>query len=127
MNTRKKDRLGYKILQETGRNVVIPGRENLVIKMVEQEVLEELEIVEGISHSLNVYALDELSTKDELSEALGIMSGLSQNYRHFHVELKSKLDDTNNERYSKYNVIVNKLIAFIKSAKNMENYKEGAG
>ena len=96
MNTRKKDRLDYKILQETGRKVVIPRRENVVMKMVEQEVLEQLKIVEDVSHSLNVYALDELSTEDELSDALGIMSGLSQNYRHIHVELKSKLGDAYN-------------------------------
>ena len=87
--------------------------------MVEQEVLEELKIVEDVSHSLNVYALDELITEDEINEALGIMSGLCQKYRHIHVELKSKVGDVYNERYPKYNVTVNKLIAFIKSAKNM--------
>ena len=83
-----------------------------------QVVLEELKIVEDISHSLDLYKLDELLTEEETNEAVGILSGLSKDYRHVHVELKTTLGDDYVGKYPKYDVMSGKMNTYIKSAKS---------
>ena len=127
MITRRIDRFDYKIFHETGEKVLLPGRENSNLKMAEKEAVESLKIEGDINHSLSIYVLEDLYTEDEVDEGIRVISSLCQEYRHIHVELRTKLGETYKEQYPKYDEIVGGLIKFIKSAKSkLRNLRESA-
>ena len=125
MSSRDKPRLDYKILNETGRRVFKSIDGDIVNKnMAEEnldknkvEILNELKICEDIRHSLDIYEINDLDTEDEINEGLVIISDLSQNYRHAHVVLKSKLDDAYKNHYPDYDDTLANLTNFIKNAR----------
>ena len=87
MNTRKKDRLDYKIFHETGRKVVIL-REKMSSESKmdnspapDPEVMSEMKIRGDIKHALEIYALEDLLSWDEIREGLGVISELAQQFR----------------------------------------------
>ena len=65
---------------------------------------------------LNIYVIEELETADDISEGIDVMSTLSQNYRHLHVELNNKLGNNYVEQFPNYNEHLTTLTNYIKSA-----------
>ena len=123
MNTRKKDRLDYKIFHETGRKVVIL-REKMSSESKmdnspapDPEVMSEMKIRGDIKHALEIYAIEDLLSWDEISEGLGVISELAQQFRHVHVDLRVKLGQEYESQYPSYDEIINNLTLFVKSAK----------
>ena len=58
--------------------------------MADSLILNEL-LRKDLRHSLEIYALEGLECKDEIHEGVDIITELIRNYRHSHMELKSKL------------------------------------
>ena len=82
-----------------------------------QVALEVFNIIEDISHILPFYDLDSLFTEEEIKEAIGIISGLGQSFRHIHDEFSIILWDNYVAKYPKNDSTPDKLTDFIKSAK----------
>ena len=117
MISRKKDRIDYKVYHETGKKVLVEGKGTGSKMSSAQIEIEELKIVEDISHNLALYKLEDLCTEEEIKEAVDVISELGQSYRHVHVELKSVLGETYEDKYKKYEDISSKLFLWTKSAK----------
>ena len=115
MNTRKGDRIDYKIYHRTGRKVLMEGGQSKMDSS--QIILRELKVVEDIDHNLSVYNLCELLFEDEIKEAIDEMSTLSKVYRHIHVDLKNHFPEEYVKKYPKYGEISEMLISYVKSAK----------
>ena len=117
MFTRNKDRIDYKIFHETGRKVVISGGKISKNKMATDEKIVEMKIVADIKYTLGVYTLEDLISGDDIEEGLTVISGLGQQFRHIHVELKNKLGNDYETQYPEYNKTLEDLAEFRKSAK----------
>ena len=84
--------------------------------MENQEILSDLKLMDDTKLSLNIYVIEELETADDISEGIDVMSTLSQNYRHLHVELNNKLGNNYVEQFPNYNEHLTTLTNYIKSA-----------
>ena len=113
MKVRSKDRLDYKILNETGREVLKEGGK---AEMGSKEI-EELKILEDINHTLNLYDLNDLGTEDEVNEGVVLVSNLSKTYRHLLVEIKISNEEIYDKNLLKYRVHCDKMDNYIKNAR----------
>ena len=87
--------------------------------------VDEKVIVEDIEHSLDLYDLNELSTENEVVEAVSIISELSSRYRHLHVQLS--LAEGYEELYPEYGATVGKMNKYIRDARTkIRNLKVGS-
>ena len=109
MITRKEDSFDYKVYHESGRKVLLGGKDIKSEMDSSQVVLEKLKIKENVSHSFSFYGLDGLFTEEEINEAIRIMSGVGQSIRHIHVELRTMLGDNYAAKYPKYGSTSEKL------------------
>ena len=117
MITRVKNRLDYEILHRTGRKVVIAGGRNLETSMDVLEV-NELKICGDVKHAFDTYVLDELLSEDEINESVWAMADLSQQFRHIHIELRSKFGEEYDAKYPGYDAFLARVTNFIKSLKS---------
>ena len=44
--------------------------------------------------SLHTFVIDELVSEEEITEGLQVIAGLSQQFRHIHVDLRNELGDS---------------------------------
>ena len=71
MSFRSKLRIDYAVLQNTGIKVIkYSDREILTEGMANLLILNELNLREDLRHSLEIYVLDGLESKDEISEGV---------------------------------------------------------
>jgi hypothetical protein len=61
--------------------------------------------------------LDDLSSEEELSEGIGVISKLGQCYRHMYVELKAHLKDNHGVSYPKHEEILNRINTYLVDAR----------
>ena len=113
MKVRSKDRLDYKILNETGRKVLKEARG---VEMGSKEI--ELKILEDINHTLNLYDLNEVRTENEINEGVAMVSELSKIYRHLLVEIKISDEEFYEKNFLKYRAPCDMLDNYIKNARN---------
>ena len=62
--------------------------------------------------------LDELLSEDEINESVWAMVDLSQQFRHIHIELRSKFGEEYDAKYPGYDVFLARVTNFIKSLKS---------
>ena len=113
MTSRSKRRLDYSVLHRTGEKV---DKEEGEGKMGDLE-LQELQMVGGIIHNLELYDLEDLVTEREISEGVSALSELGKSYRHLHVELKSQLGADYEDKYPQYGKIHESIKSYFKAAK----------
>ena len=113
MNLRKTTRFDYSVFQSTGEKI---PKISETEKMDEFRV-KELKIRNDVAYTLDVYDLEDLETIDEVNEALNAMAGLSQEFRHVHVELKNLLDDKYPAEYPNAEKYLDSLSDFVKNAR----------
>ena len=78
-----------------------------------------MQICEDIAESLNIYALDDLETESEISEAIEQVNELGRQFRHVHVELKEEMGERDHgEAYVKYAETCEAIRTFVKSARS---------
>ena len=114
MNTRSKDRFDYKIYHESGVKVPVASGKTMDPNQVP---LEELKIVDDLDHNLALYKVEDLSSEEELSEGIGVISKLGQCYRHVHVELKAHLKENHGVSYPKYDQKLKMITTYLKDAR----------
>ena len=114
MNTRKKDRFDYKVYHESGVKAPVASGKTMDPNQVP---LEELKIVDDLDHNLALYSVADLSSEEELSEGIGVISKLGQYYRHVHVELKAHLKENHGVSYPKYDQKLKEINTYLKSAR----------
>ena len=112
MRLRNKPRLDYEVLHRTGEIV----EKSVVEKMDESEVLSEMKMRGDLNHSLEFFEIDELETEDEIQDGIDTVSKLSTDYRHLHIELKSKLKEEYGVKYTGVSDIFAKSTTFLKTA-----------
>ena len=116
MTSRSKARICYRTYHSTGEKVFLPeSGANMDLNNV---VVEECKVMEDINHSLALYGLSELFSEEEVKEAYGELLQLSQKYRHVHVELKALLGNEYGEKYPLYQNTYDRLMAYVKEAKD---------
>ena len=65
--------------------------------------IREMQICEDLSEGFALFLLDDLDTKEEISEGISHISELGMKYRHVHVELKNNMDERAHKlAYQKY-------------------------
>ena len=61
--------------------------------MATAEEIAELKIKEDISHTLKIYALDELETEEEILEGVEYVNDLCTKFRHKRCDLKNSIEN----------------------------------
>lgn len=89
MLTRNQSRLKYDVFHNTGRKVYKQDEEK--VSMTTNNELEERKIRENVSHTKQVYPIDELDSESEVREFIRSMDELGQRFRHVHLELRDEL------------------------------------
>ena len=82
-----------------------------------KEVIE-LKINEDIKHSVHNFVINELVSQEEINEGLQVTAGLSQQFRHVHVDLRNELGDNYEGKYPEYDKILGKMRDFTKSLRS---------
>ncbi len=81
---------------------------------MEDLTFKELTIVDDIDHNLALYDINELSSEEEIKEAIKIISELFKDYRHVHLKLNQLLDKKYDENYPKFLTTHTKVNAYLK-------------
>ena len=61
--------------------------------------VSEKQLRDDINENLNLYALQDLDTADDVLEGLDLITDLSKNFRHLHVELEESLAEQYQVQY----------------------------
>ena len=82
--------------------------------MADELILREKRLREDILHSMELYAIEDSATAEELDEGIAQISILAKDFRSVHVDLQEALQGTYNEKYSDYKTKLDRLTNFVK-------------
>ena len=83
----------------------------------EKSILE-LQVVEDLTESFLIFDLEDLETKQELTEGMEQISELGKKFRHVHVELKNLMGETEYaEKYPNYDKKCSDVREYIKNVR----------
>ena len=117
MNSREKDRLNYQIYHESGKKVPKLVEEEHSTEMEGEDVLSEKQLREDIDHALEIYAIEDCVTVDEINEGVTEILRLGKEFRHIHVRLKIVLQRDYETHYPDYKANLLKIIGYVKESR----------
>ena len=83
-----------------------------------EKTVGELIVAEDLSESFLIFNLDELETKQDLTEGMEQISDLGKKFRHMHVELKNLMGETEHaEKYPDYDKKCSDVREYIKNVR----------
>ena len=85
--------------------------------MADELILREKRLREDILHSMELYAIEDSATAEELDEGISQISVLAKEFRSVHVGLQEALQGTYNEKYSDYKTKLDRLTNFVKKSR----------
>ena len=117
MNLREGEQIDYAVYHKTGQKVpkIITGEPEA--KMADKIILREERVREDIHHSLELYAIEDSATPEELDEGIAQISLLAKDFRSVHVELQEILQGSYNEQYADYKTKLDRLTDFVKRSR----------
>ena len=97
MNLREGEQIDYAVYHKTGQKVlkIVTGEPEA--KMADEIILRERRVREDIHHSLELYAIEDSATPEELDEGIAQLSLLAKDFRSVHVELQDILQGSYDE------------------------------
>ena len=125
MNLREKERFDYAVYNDSGRNIPKPFSDEHTAEMADETVKREKRLVEDIIHSLQIYAIDDCITVDELDEGAAQISALAKDFRAVHVDLREVFEHTYDEKYPDYQKSLNTMTNFIKNSRRKKTVIAG--
>ena len=117
MNLRDKERFDYATYDKKGLKVPKVVTEEHEVKMADDLIRKEKGLREDLAHTLDIYAIADAVTTDELDEGIAEISLLAKEFRSVHVDLKEILQDSYPEKYPNYKENLNTLTDFIKESR----------
>ena len=125
MNLRKKERIDYAIYHNTGLKVPKEVTVEHTVEMADELIRREKGLREDLVHTLDIYAIADAVTVDELNEGIEQISLLAKNFRSVHVDLREVLEDSYEEKYPDYQRHLDILTDFIKESRKRKRILQG--
>ena len=117
MNLRDKERFDYATYDKKGLKVPKVVTEEYAVKMADDLIRKEKGLREDLAHTLDIYAIADAVTTDELDEGIAQISLLAKEFRSVHVDLREVLQDSYCDKYPGYQKNLNTLTDFIKESR----------
>ena len=117
MNLREGERIDYAVYHRTGQKIPKIITREPEARMADELILREKRLREDILHSMELYAIEDSATAEELDEGIAQISILAKDFRSVHVDLQEALQGTYNEKYSDYKTKLDRLTNFVKKSR----------
>ena len=88
MNLRDKERFDYATYHKKGLKVPKVVTEEYAVKMADDLIRKEKGLREDLAHTLDIYAIADAVTTDELDEGIAQISYLAKEFRSVHIDLR---------------------------------------
>ena len=117
MNLREGEQFDYAVYHRTGQKIPKIITEEPEARMADELILREKRLREDILHSMELYAIEDSATAEELGEGISQISILAKDFRSVHVDLQDALQGAYNEKYSDYKTKLDRLTNFVKKSR----------
>ena len=123
--------IDYKVYHRTGKKELKPRSKSVDLSGIEMDQNQprekmaldeksvlELQVSEDLTESFLIFSLDDLETKEELTEGMEQISELGKKFRYVHVELKNLLGETEyKEKYPNFEKKCSDVREYIKKVR----------
>ena len=117
MNLRKKERFDYAIFHSKGLKVPKQATGEHTVEMADELIRREKGLREDLVHTLDIYAIADAVSVDDLNEGIEQITKLAKDFRSVHVDLREVLEDSYQEKYPEYQKNLDALTDFIKESR----------